>query len=78
MFHVEKLITWVKVEMIRFGYANEDFITLEETFDSENASREILIAIGWLIFTHQLISLFIHNSNNFAEEEYFKSKVSTD
>jgi hypothetical protein len=59
--------------MIRLGYANEDFITLEESF--ENGSREALIAIGWLLYTYQLIDALILSSNGFVEEEYFKSKV---
>lgn len=54
------------------GYACEDFYKLTESFQSENSSREILIAIGWLISTYEIIDICIKKSKSQIDEEYFK------
>jgi hypothetical protein len=68
------VIQTIKKNMLVLGYPKEDFFELPEKFDTEN-SQEILIAIGWLIYTHNIIEMFILKSNLFHEEEYFKSNI---
>jgi hypothetical protein len=58
--------------MTKLGYGSEQFMSLDESFESNSGSREILLAIGWLIYTYQLIDLFVTNAQGFCEEEYFK------
>lgn len=60
--------------MLKLGYICQEFFNLSSSFD-ENTSREILIAIGWLISTYEIISLFIQHSNCFMDEEYFKENA---
>lgn len=48
---------------------------LNPKMDSENSSREILIAIGWLISTFEIIDILIKKSNCLTDEEYFKENA---
>lgn len=69
----EKTIQFMKKEFIRYGYPNEDFFKLNESsYNDKNASREVLVAIGWFFFTFELIELFNKNSATVCEQEYFK------
>lgn len=60
--------------MLKLGYIFQDFFNLSSSFE-ESTSREILIAIGWLISTYEIISIFIENSSSFMDEEYFKENA---
>lgn len=58
--------------MVEYGYECEDLYKLEETFESEKASRDLLIAISWFISTYGIVDLFANNSQCLIDEEYFK------
>ena len=65
-------IKLIKTNMIKLGYSNNDFFKLQE---ENSSSREILIAIGWLISTYDLIELISQNILNLYNDEYFKEKL---
>jgi hypothetical protein len=68
----ENMIKRIKHKLIDLGYACEDFYKLEESYESNKSSRDLLIAVGWLISAYDIIELFISNSHCLVDEEYFK------
>jgi hypothetical protein len=67
----------IKKDMLKLGYSNNEFLNLKEDYYDVNncSSREILIAIGWLISTYDVIELFSQNVLNIYNDEYFKEKL---
>jgi hypothetical protein len=61
---------FVKEEMIKFGYYNDDFINSNE-FKSEIASsRECLIAISWFISSYKIIDKIYEKHYSPFENEF--------
>ncbi|CAF0768127.1 unnamed protein product [Brachionus calyciflorus] len=72
----EKVVKFLKEELLKLGYSCDDFFKLKSSFDeNDTSSREILISIGWLISSYEIIKLFIANSNSLLDEEYFKENA---
>ena len=70
---LEKTIQFIKNELIHLGYSCEDFLKLNEaSFNHKNSSREVLIAIGWLFNSYEVIEIFFENSSFRCQQEYFK------
>lgn len=63
-------LRYIKEELVKLGYFCNDFFMLNSLAD-DNSSREVLIAIGWLVYTYEIIELFIQNSNCQLDQEYY-------
>lgn len=59
---------------MKLGYICHEFFKLG-SFKSSCSSREVLIAIGWLVYTYEIIYIFIENSNCPLDEEYYKENA---
>ena len=65
------MVKYVKIKLIGLSYPNQAFYKLEESLTGENSSRELLVAIAWIISTYQIMDIFVKNSTCFNEEEHF-------
>ena len=54
--------------MVKLGYNCNDFMNQIES------SQEILLAVGWLISTQDVLEIFISQLNRPIDDEYFKEK----
>lgn len=68
-------MVFIKEELGKLGYFCSEFYCLKSLEDSRS-SREVLIAIGWLVYTYEIINLLIENSSCPSDEEYFKDELS--
>lgn len=60
---------------MKLGYFCSEFYNIESIEDTRS-SREVLIVIGWLVYTYEIINLLIENSSSSLDEEYFKDELS--
>ena len=58
--------------MLNFGYSCKDFLNLKELYFDADTSREVLIAIGWLISSYDILETLSKNVLSLYDEEFLK------
>ena len=64
----------IKRDIAKLGYSSKEFFDLPYSFE-DGDSREILIAVGWLVSSQELIDVFILRTSHSFDEEYFKGHI---
>ncbi|XP_064623209.1 tubulin epsilon and delta complex protein 1-like [Lineus longissimus] len=64
-----EIVVYVKREMQRYGFVSKDFATLQN--DMSSGSRELLLALGWLMCKENVIDKFMKNRGLEIGEDTF-------
>ena len=64
----------IKRDIAKLGYSSKVFFDLLYSFEDDD-SREILIAVGWLISNQELIDVFILRTSHSFDYKYLKRYI---
>jgi hypothetical protein len=64
-----EVVVYVKRELQRYGFVSKDFATLPN--DMSCGSRELLLALGWLMCKENVIDKFMRNRGLEIGEDTF-------
>ena len=64
---VEELVVYVKTELQKRGFISRDLTSLP--LDMTSGSRELLLALGWLLCKEDIVARFMKTCTSPLEEE---------